>query len=179
MAAHVATLQRRIDDKKRLHGRIVRLLDSLDDVEPMTEGLLTILEDMTMLDANVQRRISILVYADLQEAYDYLARVFQIGPGELSKDGKGNAVHGEIQAGDGVIWLHPENAEFALASPQSLGASTGSTAVLVEDVEAHFEHARAEGADIVYEPVDQPYGYREYGARDTEGHLWSFMKALD
>jgi hypothetical protein len=31
----------------------------------------------------------------------------------------------------------------------------------------------------VYGPVDQPYGYREYGARDREGHLWSFMKAVD
>jgi uncharacterized glyoxalase superfamily protein PhnB len=29
----------------------------------------------------------------------------------------------------------------------------------------------------VYGPVDQPYGYREYAARDPEGHLWSFMEA--
>ena len=31
---------------------------------------------------------------------------------------------------------------------------------------------------IMYEPVDQPYGYREYSAVDPEGHLWSFMKPL-
>ena len=31
----------------------------------------------------------------------------------------------------------------------------------------------------VYEPVDQPYGYREYSARDSEGGVWSFMKPLD
>lgn len=35
------------------------------------------------------------------------------------------------------------------------------------------------GGEIVYEPVDQPYGYREYSARDHEGGLWSFMKPLD
>ena len=51
-------------------------------------------------------------------------------------------------------------------------------AVLVDDVDAHHAHAVAEGADIRYEPVDQPYGYREYGAHDPEGHLWSFMKPL-
>lgn len=34
-------------------------------------------------------------------------------------------------------------------------------------------------ATIDYEPVDQPYGYREYSARDSEGGLWSFMKPLD
>ena len=39
-------------------------------------------------------------------------------------------------------------------------------------------YAAARGADVVYEPVDQPYGYREYSARDPEGGLWSFMKEL-
>jgi uncharacterized glyoxalase superfamily protein PhnB len=30
------------------------------------------------------------------------------------------------------------------------------------------------GADIIVEPIDQPYGIREYGARDPEGQLWFF-----
>jgi uncharacterized glyoxalase superfamily protein PhnB len=66
-----------------------------------------------------------------------------------------------------------------LASPQRVGRATATTAVIVDDVDAHFRHAAAEGAEIVYEPVDQPYGYREYSARDPEGGLWSFMKPLD
>lgn len=51
-------------------------------------------------------------------------------------------------------------------------------AVIVDDVDAHFRQASSKGADIAYEPVDQPYGYREYEARDNEGGLWSFMKPL-
>ncbi len=39
--------------------------------------------------------------------------------------------------------------------------------------------AHRQTGTIVYEPIDQPYGYREYSARDIEGHLWSFMKPLD
>jgi hypothetical protein len=31
----------------------------------------------------------------------------------------------------------------------------------------------------VYEPIDQPYSYPEYSARDLEGHLWSFIAPLD
>jgi uncharacterized glyoxalase superfamily protein PhnB len=50
---------------------------------------------------------------------------------------------------------------------------------MVDDVDSHFRHAAERGADIVYEPVDQPYGYREYSARDPEGGLWSFMKPID
>lgn len=34
--------------------------------------------------------------------------------------------------------------------------------------------ARAAGAEILRELVDQPYGSREYAALDTEGNHWSF-----
>jgi uncharacterized glyoxalase superfamily protein PhnB len=132
-----------------------------------------------MLDSTVQRRISILVYSDLQAAFDYLERVFGLGPGELTRDGEGNIVHGEIRAGDGVVWLHPEAPQFGLLSPRSLGGASASMAVMVDDVDAHYRHASEQDASIDYEPVDQPYGYREYSARDSEGGLWSFMKPLD
>jgi uncharacterized glyoxalase superfamily protein PhnB len=35
------------------------------------------------------------------------------------------------------------------------------------------------GADIIEEPVDQPYGVREYGTRDLEGQLWYFHSGLE
>jgi hypothetical protein len=35
------------------------------------------------------------------------------------------------------------------------------------------------GAQIDTEPVDQPYGQREYGARDLEGHRWWFATPLN
>ena len=132
-----------------------------------------------MMDTTVQRRISILVYADLDTAYEFLTRVFLLGPGELTRGADGVPVHGELQAGDGVVWLHPEAPTFGLQSPRTAGATTATMAVIVDDVDAHHRHAAAAGATIDYEPVDQPYGYREYGARDSEGHLWSFMKPLD
>ena len=46
---------------------------------------------------------------------------------------------------------------------------------MVDDVDAHHGHAAARGAEVVYEPVDQPYGYREYSARDLEGGLWGVV----
>ena len=44
------------------------------------------LEEMTTLDTTAQGRISILVYADMEAAFDYLVRVFALGPGELTRD---------------------------------------------------------------------------------------------
>jgi MerR family transcriptional regulator, thiopeptide resistance regulator len=180
MTTQIADLDRRLDAAGRLRGRLATFVGSAAESDgPLTEDLLDLLEEMTMLDATVQRRISILVYSDLEAAYEFLTEVFGLGPGELTRDDDGNIVHGELQAGDGVIWLHPEAPQFGLASPRTLGASTASVAVMVDDVDAHFRYATEHGATVDYPPVDQPYGYREYSARDSEGALWSFMKPLD
>ena len=183
MRGHLADLDRRLEAGGRLRGRLTHLMTNVGAADapanPPTDELLTLLEEMTMLDTTVQRRISILVYADLEAAHDFLTSVFGLGPGDLTRDGDGRVVHAEIQAGDGVVWLHPESPEFGLSSPRTLGASTATMAVMVDDVDAHFRHAQSLGATIDYEPVDQPYGYREYSARDNEGGLWSFMKPLD
>ena len=180
LATHLRELEQRLEAGGRLRGRLAQLMGSMGSSEgPLTDDLLEVLEEMTMLDTTVQRRISILVYTDLEAAYDYLVRVFGLGPGHLTRDDDGRVVHGELQAGDGVVWLHPESAQFGLSSPRTLGAATAMVAVMVDDVDAHFRHASERGAPVDYEPVDQPYGYREYSARDSEGGLWSFMKPLD
>jgi uncharacterized glyoxalase superfamily protein PhnB len=180
MTKHLRALDERLEAGGRLRARLAELITSAGTSEgPRSEGLIKVLEEMTMLDTTVQRRISILVYKDLEAAYEFLTRAFGLGPGTLDRDKEGQVVHGEIQAGDGVVWLHPESPKWGLASPRSLGGATGMVAVMVDDVDAHYRHAREQGAVIDYEPVDQPYGYREYSARDLEGGLWSFMKPLD
>lgn len=46
--------------------------------------------------------------------------------------------------------------------------------VAVSDPDEHYARAKAAGAAITRELCDQPYGSREYGARDLEGNAWSF-----
>lgn len=132
-----------------------------------------------MLKTTVRGRIMLLVYADIAAAHDYLVEVFGLEPGVVVRDDNGTVDHGEVKAGDGVIWLHPVQEDMKLAPPKLAGSATASMAILVDDVDAHFRHASGKGATIEHEPTDQPYGYREYSARDPEGHLWSFMKALN
>jgi DNA-binding transcriptional MerR regulator/uncharacterized glyoxalase superfamily protein PhnB len=180
VSKHLSDLERRIDAETSLRSRLLRLGASMGTTDDLpADELLALLEEMSMLDTAVQRRISILVYADIETAFTYLIEVFGLGPGELFHDEAGEVVHGEVQAGDGVIWLHPERPAFNLASPRTVGASTAMMAVMVDDVDAHFRYAKKRGAPIRYEPVDQPYGYREYSALDSEGRLWSFMKSLN
>ena len=178
MTEHLTTIDARLAAEHRLRGRLVALVGTLETDEDTTGDLLNILEEMTMLETTVDRRIAILVYEDLEAAFEYLIRVYGLGPGELMRDPDGNVVHAEIQAGDGEFWLHTESEEFALRSPKHLGGASGTMAVMVDDVDAHHRHAVECGATIRYAPVDQDYGYREYSAIDPEGHLWSFMKPL-
>lgn len=178
LAAHLAAVDRRLEATAALRAHLAQLVASTSDAAP-TDELLGVLAEMTQLDSAVQRRISILVYADLEAAFAFLTDVFGLGPGELTRDDAGRVVHGEVQAGDGVVWLHPETDQFGLSSPRSVGSATASVAVIVDDVDEHFRLSSARGAQIVYEPVDQPYGYREYSARDSEGGLWSFMTPTD
>ncbi|WP_284227952.1 VOC family protein [Mycobacterium antarcticum] len=180
MLAHLELIDHQQAVGAALRRRLAAMVNATGTGDtPSTDQLLETMEEMTMLDDIVQRRISILVYDDIPAMHGWLVRVFGLGAGRLEHDAEGRWVHGEVQAGDGVIWLHQVSPRFGLASPQTLGAATGTTAVMVEDVDAHHRHVRDEGAEILYPPTDQPYGYREYSARDPEGGLWSFMKPLD
>lgn len=58
-----------------------------------THDLIRLLEVMTMPDGTIERHISILVYADLEAAFNHLVDVFGLGPGEVTFDGDGHAVH--------------------------------------------------------------------------------------
>lgn len=179
MAEHLAAVDSRLAAQSRLRARLVTLVGTLESTEDTTGDLLSVLEDMAMLETTLDRRIAILVYEDIEAAYNYLLDVFGFGPGELTRDSDGDAVHGEIHAGDGEFWLHTESDDFGLKAPCNLGGASGTMAVMVDDVDAHHRFAVKHGANIRYEPIDQPYGFREYGAIDLGGHLWSFMKPLD
>lgn len=143
---------------------------------PSSADLFTILEDMTMLDDSIRNTISILVYEDLPAAHEYLVRVYGLSPGPLTRDDSGRVIHGEVQAGEHAIWLHPAGREFR--SPRALGGASGMTVVAVDDADAHYVRSVGAGAEIIEEPVDQPYAVREYGARDLEGQLWFFHSPI-
>jgi len=50
--------------------------------------------------------------------------------------------------------------------------------VRVEDVNAHFEHAKRSGVKILREPRDYPYGERQYNVEDFAGHHWCFSQSI-
>jgi uncharacterized glyoxalase superfamily protein PhnB len=105
-----------------------------------------------------------LRYADADAALEWLGRAFGFKQRAVHRgeDSKGTIHHAEISLGPGIVMFgHGDPAEHGIY-------------IAVEDADAHYELAKAAGAEIVRELEDTDYGSREYTARDPEGNLWSF-----
>jgi len=63
-------------------------------------------------------------------------------------------------------------------NPKELGQDTVGLYVYVDDVDAHFERAKAAGAEILKPPEDQEYGDRRYDVTAPEGHRWYFASHI-
>ena len=63
---------------------------------------------------------------------------------------------------------------------QALLAKGALTAPIfrVDDVDALFERVRASGAEVLQEPIDQPYGVRDCSFRDPSGNQVRFATPL-
>jgi uncharacterized glyoxalase superfamily protein PhnB len=86
--------------------------------------------------------------------------------------------HAQLKLGTNIVMVGSVRHDDSMASPQALGVATQALCVYVEDLDAHFERARAAGAEVVSEPKLTDFGGREYHARDLEGHLWTFTTYL-
>jgi catechol 2,3-dioxygenase-like lactoylglutathione lyase family enzyme len=63
----------------------------------------------------------------------------------------------------------PQDAE-ALSALLAKGV-LGSAIFATDDLAATFERLRAAGAEVLQEPIDQPYGVRDCAFRDPAGNL--------
>jgi MerR family transcriptional regulator, thiopeptide resistance regulator len=176
---HVEQVDQRLAALGRHRERMITLKGELSTGSPTDAELLDTLHELTQIDHGLAQRLTLLVYNDIEAVHDHLVAVFGFGPGTITRDESGTVVHGEMHVGDGVIWMHPPSEEHRLASPARLGASTHCMAIMVDDVDRHYQEAQAAGATVVSAPREMAYGVREYSARDLEGGLWSFMTPVN
>ena len=82
--------------------------------------------------------------------------------------------HAQLKLGKNLVMVGSVRPDDGIMSPKTLGAASQMLAVYVEDPDAHFERAKAAGANILYPPTDTDFGSREYHVLDLEGHPWTF-----
>jgi uncharacterized glyoxalase superfamily protein PhnB len=120
-----------------------------------------------------QRVTPYLYYEDAAAALEWIKRAFGFSERVRMPGPGGRVGHAEVELEDGVVMLGEPMGDY-FKSPRSLGVTTSSVYIYVDDVDAHCAKAREAGAEIIREPEDQFYGDRTYGAKDPEGHEWFF-----
>lgn len=127
-----------------------------------------------------------LAYEDGPKAMDWLVRAFGFRERARMVDPSGRLSHGELQAGDAVIMLATPSPDYQGPRHHRSECATAEkwsrvpyivdgTLVYVDDVQRHYERARANGATILSELEADEHGKR-YRAEDLEGHRWMFMQ---
>lgn len=120
-----------------------------------------------------------MVYHNAADAIDWLCRAFGferklVVPGEAP----GTIMHAHLTFGSGGIMLgsaETNSRPELQQSPRELGnLCSHSISVYVTDIDTHYARAKAEGAKIVMELEEKPYGGKGYACRDIEGYVWHF-----
>lgn len=112
-------------------------------------------------------------YRDARKAIQWLSDAFGLEPGNVYPDEGATVDHAVMFIGSGGIMFGSMKANDYPLEPGDASESVGIY-VSVNDADAHYERAKAAGAEITLPICDTEYGSREYTSRDLEGHLWSF-----
>ena len=116
--------------------------------------------------------IPYIFYRDVAAALDWLSRAF--GFRETMRTGTPRGgMHAEMTFDGQLIMMGEGGAEHRMQSVSDTNVATQGVFIYLDDVDRHYERARAAGARIDKAPEDLPYG-RSYTARDLDGHPWFF-----
>lgn len=125
-----------------------------------------------------QRIVPYLTYADAPAAIEWLCRVFGFEEVRRMEVGDGRIGHAALRFQGEQVMLASSFEEAGTKSPRELPALHQQITVYLDDVDAHFAHVQAQGAEILSEPEDQFWGDRTYWVQDLEGHRWTFQQHM-
>jgi uncharacterized glyoxalase superfamily protein PhnB len=118
--------------------------------------------------------VPVLVFEDVGQAIDFLVGAFGFTERLRAAGPGGKIMHAQLSVGDGAIMIGMQGGEFRAPS----SSVSQYVTIHVDDVDAHFERAKAYGARIVRPPTDQPFGERQYTTVDSGGHRWTFSQSV-
>jgi PhnB protein len=104
-----------------------------------------------------------LAVAGAERLVDFVKEAF--GATEtLRTKGSAGGLHAEVRIGDSAVMIGGYEG--------MTGETTSAIHLYVEDVDAVYQRALEAGAASTQAPVEQPYGDREAGVRDSFGNFW-------
>ena len=122
------------------------------------------------------RIVPALRYRDAPAAIKFLRDAFGFAEHLVVPGPNDTIVHAELTLGNGMIMLgsaHGGEYDRYMKAPDG-GPQTQTVYVIVPDADAHYERAKAAGAEILMDIKTEDYGGRGYTCRDPQGHIWTF-----
>lgn len=133
-----------------------------------------------MTDAKTASIIAELHYADPNAALNWLSKTFGFQTEMIVKDGSGKIIFSEMKIDGASVAIVPEVLGVMRSPKTAKGLSTQTVQIrFSRDIDAHYKHAKANGARILSEPETHFFGDRTYIASDLEGHTWNFGQRLN
>ncbi|MGL4461437.1 MAG: VOC family protein [Planctomycetia bacterium] len=113
-----------------------------------------------------------LIVDDAAKAIEFYKQAFGATEFVRLTDPTGKVGHAELRFGDSPIMLADEFPDMGYRGPHSLGGSSVSILLYVDDVDACFRRAVDAGAKEMMDVQDQFDGDRRGTVSDPFGHLW-------
>ena len=90
----------------------------------------------------------------------------------------GRIGHCQLVIGGSMLMLADEYPDYGSVSPRTIGGTPVKLHLNVDDVDAVWELALANGAEGQRPPEDQPYGERSCSFGDPFGHQWMVQTTI-
>ena len=114
-----------------------------------------------------------LVVRDAVKASEFYKKAFGAEVREVHNSPDGRVMNADLKIGDSVLLLADEFPGAQCRSPQSVGGTTTTIHIYVEDVDGWFNRAVSAGATILMPVMDMFWGDRYGQLKDPFGHHWS------
>jgi PhnB protein len=107
-----------------------------------------------------------------EAALDFYKRAFGAEEKFRLTEPSGRVGHAELQFGSFVVMVSEEYPEYGILGPQSIGGTSVTIHLHVDNCDELVARAVTEGATLVRAPSDQFWGERSGTVRDPFGHEW-------
>lgn len=112
-------------------------------------------------------------------AIDYYKQVFGATEKFRLTEPSGRIGHAELDFGTTTVMLSEEYPELGFLGPQSIGGTSISIHLHVDNADALIDRAVAAGGTLVRPPSDAFYGERSGTVRDPFGHEWMIGHSIE
>ena len=116
---------------------------------------------------------------DAARAIEFYKRAFGAKEKFRLAEPSGRIGHAELDFDGATLMLSDEFPEFDIRGPQTIGATSFTIHLHVDDADAVIQRAVALGAKVLREPQDHFYGERSGTVRDPFGHEWNIGHHLE